>query len=95
MHRTELIAHIADLMTRLKRPPPAKIAIDGIDASGKTILADELAAFLQQAGHPAIRASIDGFHNPREVRHQRGSLSPEGYFYDSFDYPALKKLLLD
>ncbi len=95
MRRTELITHITDPITRLKRPPPAKIAIDGIDASGKTTLADELAVFLQKTGYPIIRASIDGFHNSREVRHQRGSLSPDGYFYDSFDYPALKKLLLD
>lgn len=94
MRRAELITQIADPIIRLKRPPPAKIAIDGIDASGKTTLADELAVFLQQTGHPIIRASIDGFHNPREVRHQRGPLSPEGYFYDSFDYPTLKKLLL-
>ncbi|MBZ0317080.1 MAG: hypothetical protein K8L91_11730 [Anaerolineae bacterium] len=89
------MTQIADPITRLKRPPPAKIAIDGIDASGKTTLADELAVFLQQTGHPVIRASIDGFHNSREVRHQKGPLSPDGYFYDSFDYPALKKLLLD
>ncbi|MBI5930762.1 MAG: uridine kinase [Chloroflexi bacterium] len=95
MPRAELIAQIADYIIQLKRPPPVKIAIDGIDASGKTTLADELATFLQQAGHPIIRASIDGFHNPREVRHQQGSLSPAGYFYDSFNYPALKKLLLD
>ncbi|NOG66284.1 MAG: hypothetical protein HND46_22960 [Chloroflexi bacterium] len=84
MHRAELITQIAAHITRLKRPPPAKIAIDGIDASGKTTLADELAVFLQQAGHPIIRASIDGFHNPREVRHQKGPLSSEGYFYDSY-----------
>ena len=95
MRRAELIAQIADHITHLKRPPPVKIAIDGIDASGKTTLADELAAFLEQAGHPVIRASIDGFHNPREVRHQKGLVSPEGYFYDSFDYSALKKRLLD
>lgn len=95
MYRAELMTQIADPITRLKRPPPAKIAIDGIDASGKTTLADELAVFLQQTGHPVIRASIDGFHNSREVRHQKGPLSPDGYFYDSFDYPALKKLLLD
>lgn len=95
MHRAELIAQIADHINMLKRPPPAKIAIDGIDASGKTTLANELAVFLQQAGQPVIRASIDGFHNPREVRYQKGPLSPEGYFFDSFDYPTLKKRLLD
>jgi uridine kinase len=41
-----------------------------------------------------IRASIDGFHNPASIRHQRGTTSPEGYYYDSFNYQALKDLLL-
>lgn len=42
-----------------------------------------------------IRAGIDGFHQPREVRHQRGTLSPEGAYYDSFDYPAVRSTLLE
>jgi hypothetical protein len=31
------------------------------------------------------RVSIDGFHPPRELRVQRGDLSAEGYYRDSFD----------
>jgi uridine kinase len=95
MNRIDLIAEIAKRIAGLNSSYPRKIAIDGIDASGKTTLANELAEFLQQAGHPTIRASIDGFHNPREIRYQRGPLSPEGYYFDAFDYPTLKKLLLD
>ena len=44
---------------------------------------------------PIIRAGIDGFHNPRELRYRRGADSPEGYFLDSFDYEALRTLLLE
>lgn len=42
-----------------------------------------------------IRASIDGFHRPRFDRYRRGRDSPEGYYRDSFDYDALKNVLLD
>ena len=68
------------------------VAIDGPDAAGKTTFADALAASIDA---PVARASIDGFHNPREVRLQRGSLSPEGYYLDSFDYDSLAERLLD
>ncbi|MDQ3327773.1 MAG: uridine kinase, partial [Chloroflexota bacterium] len=73
---------------------PTRVAIDGVDAAGKTTLADELAGPLRARGRLVIRASIDGFHNPREVRHRRGPDSPEGYYLDSFDHGALCASLL-
>ncbi|MCL4880084.1 MAG: uridine kinase [Anaerolineae bacterium] len=78
----------------IDHPYPTCVAIDGIDAAGKTTLADRLAARLRERGRSVIRASVDSFHNPPDIRHQRGKLSPEGYFYDSFDYEALKSQLL-
>jgi len=75
---------------------PQKIAIDGIDASGKTIFADRFAEYLRNGSNrQVIRASIDGFHNPSEIRLQQGEYSPEGYYNDSFNYKDLKQLLLD
>ena len=74
---------------------PTRVAIDGVDGSGKTKLADELAEPVRRAGRAVIRASVDGFHNPRAVRYARGPDSPEGYFLDSFDYAALRRALLD
>ena len=76
------------------RSHPVRVAIDGVGASGKTVLADELAARLAESGRSVIRASIDGFHRPRSERHARGGLSPEGYLDDSFDYEAVKSCLL-
>jgi uridine kinase len=93
--RERLIQELASQIARLERPHPLRVAIDGVDAAGKTTLADELAPAISGFGRPVIRASIDGFHNPAAVRRQRGPLSPEGYFLDSFNYPALRRELLD
>jgi uridine kinase len=46
-------------------------------------------------GRPVIRASVDDFHNPRAVRYARGRHSPDGFYLDSYDYNALRQLLLD
>lgn len=86
---------LADLIVaRAARRTPLRVAIDGVDASGKTTLADELASLLTGRGHPVIRASLDGFHRPRGERYLRGPDSFEGYYHDSFDYPALRECLL-
>ena len=94
MARAAVIAQLADLILRAHCPHPLRVAIDGVDAAGKTMLADELAAPLRQSGRQVIRASVDGFHNPRAVRRQRGEFSPEGFYLDSYNYAALKDSLL-
>jgi uridine kinase len=92
--RTALIADLAGRIVAVKRPHPLRVAIDGVDAAGKTTLADELAEVIRARGRPVIRASVDSFHRPRVERQRRGALSPEGYYHDSFDYPALLMSLL-
>jgi uridine kinase len=90
-----IVPKLARAILEHKKDSPLRVGIDGIDASGKTFLANEIASFLVEIGHPVIRASIDGFHNPRTIRHKRGSYSPEGYYYDSFNYDLLKSCLLE
>lgn len=95
MAREETLVALTDLIAaRAVRDAPLRVAIDGVDASGKTTLADELAPLLVERGYPVIRASIDGFHRPRADRYRRGPDSPEGYYHDAFDYPALRASLL-
>ena len=69
---------------------PIIIAIDGIDASGKTTFAKLL--------HDEIEKSyvlpIETFHYKNRFIKQQGENSPEGYYYDSFDYNAIKSSLL-
>lgn len=83
---------IADLRTAGQ---VVRVAVDGVDGAGKTVFADELSEVLRRRGLSVLRASVDGFHNPAEVRYRRGRRSPEGFFRDSYDYAALKRLLLD
>lgn len=71
-----------------------RVAINGVDGSGKTRLADELAPLLKAKNADVIRASIDGFHNPRAIRYAKGETSPEGFYHDSFDFKKFKNLLL-
>ncbi len=93
--RLAVIQTLADAVVSLRRPHPVRVAIDGIDNAGKTVLADEMAALVERRGRPVLRASIDGFHRPRAERLRRGALSAEGYYYDSFDYGALRRCLLE
>lgn len=67
------------------------IAFDGPDAAGKTLMARAVAHRLSR---PAIGASVDGWHNPRDVRLRRGADCPEGYYRDAFDLDALVRDLL-
>ncbi|HRQ22576.1 MAG TPA: hypothetical protein PLF42_04015 [Anaerolineales bacterium] len=90
MTRQQVIHELTKRILSFKRDVPLRVGIDGIDAAGKTSLANEL----KNLGHPVLRASIDGFHKPKEIRRQRGSLSPEGYYYDSFNYNLLTTHLL-
>jgi len=93
--RGRCLEALARLILRVERPHPVRVAVDGPDAAGKTILADDLAPLLERSGRPVIRASVDGFHRPRAERFRRGPESPQGYFLDSFDYAALRAALLD
>jgi uridine kinase len=93
--RRDIWGRIADILGGIRPPHPLRVAIDGLDAAGKTTLADELAAELERRGRPVIRASVDGFHHPRARRYRRGPMSPDGYFLDSFDLAAIRREVLD
>lgn len=94
MRRIELLQYLAAAIPGIKKDSPILVGIDGVDASGKTTLADELATVLRTANRTIIKASIDDFHNPEKIRYARGKNSPEGYYRDSFNYKALQDVLL-
>lgn len=94
MKRSQLLDYLSGRIIETKLSHPIRVGIDGPDAAGKTTLAEELVAPLHQSGRPIIRASIDGFHNPAAIRHARGLSSPEGYYFDSFNYQVLFESLL-
>ena len=94
MKRHTLLEYIAGRIAKIARPHPVRVGIDGVDGVGKTTFADELIAPLKSLGHAVIRASIDGFHNPRSVRYAQGRESPEGFFRDSFNLEAFVECVL-
>ena len=94
MERFELIEILTKKIGMLNPDHPVRVAIDGVDGAGKTTLANELAGPVRSLNREVIRASVDGFHNPRSIRYRLGRHSPKGYFTDSFNYAALKADLL-
>lgn len=95
LQRRDLLRGLSLAIVSLHPDWPARVAVDGVDMAGKTTLADELGAAIEMLGRPVLRASVDGFHRPRQVRYRRGKDSAEGFYYDSFDYDTLKEALLD
>ncbi len=96
MSRTDLLKKIASEIKLDYHRRPLCVAVDGVDASGKTVFADELAAVLRaEFGFELIRASIDGFHNPKAIRFAQGQDSPVGYYQDTFNLEALIYNLLE
>jgi uridine kinase len=86
---------VAGRILRLPADRITRVGVDGVDGAGKTMFANELAAVVHSRHRPVIRASVDGFHNPKAVRYRKGRGSPEGYFADSYDYATLRNALLD
>ena len=93
--RDEMLGHLAEAVGAINVAHPTRVAIDGPPAAGKTTLADELAVVLRTQGRDVIRATIDEFVFPRAQRYPRGEYSAEGCYFDTHDYDALSRVLLD
>ena len=86
-----VLARLAALVETTAPDRRALVAVAGVDTSGKTTLADALAAAVQRE---TVRESVDDFHRPRAERYRRGRTSPEGCYRDTFDHDALRDRLL-
>jgi len=84
-----MIDQVCDFIKNKKTDHPLCVAIDGIDASGKTKLAKEFSFPLRRTGRQIINISLENYLQPTSIRYKRGRESPEGYYYDSFNYPLL------
>lgn len=92
--RDQSLEQIAERISNIERPHPVRVGIDGIENSGKTTLANELAPHIESLGRHVIRATVDLFHAPRAVRYRQGRESAKGYYEDSFDYDSFNDRLL-
>lgn len=88
-----VLDRLADLVAATRPGDRVRVAVDGVDTSGKTTLADRLTELVTER-RPVARASVDSFHHPRAERYRRGRDSAEGCYDDTFDLPALRERLL-
>jgi uridine kinase len=93
--RDEMLSCLAEAVRSATGAHPTRVAVDGPPAAGKTTLADELAVVLRAQGRDVIRATIEGFLFPEAQRYRRGEYSPEGCYFETHDYDALNRVLLD
>jgi uridine kinase len=77
-----------------KKEKPIRIAINGIEGTGKTIMAEKLTEYLNSENTKAIQVSIDGFHFNKEVRYKQGRDSAKGYYENSYDEIAFVEKVL-
>ncbi|GGU58015.1 uridine kinase [Lentzea flava] len=93
--RDRVLGRIADHLVAQVSGHTLRVAVDGITAAGKTTLARELTAAVSARGRVAAHLSMDGFHNPRAVRHRQGRDSADGYYADAYDFASFRRLVLD
>ncbi|MBO0687214.1 MAG: hypothetical protein J2P45_29035, partial [Candidatus Dormibacteraeota bacterium] len=93
--RDVVLGELAGRVLSVTRQHPVRVAIDGCSAAGKTTLADELAdAVRERTARAVIRVGIDYFKRARALRTAFPPDSPESYYLDSWDYAAVRDLLL-
>lgn len=91
--REDVLLHLAGQVNALSTGRPL-VAIDGVDGSGKTVFAAQLASALRSSGRSVIEIHVDDFHHLRAHRYQRGRVSAAGFWLDSYDYEALERDVL-
>ncbi len=87
---------LGDLVLRIRTLHPVRVGIDGPSAAGKTTLANSLATALRaRTGRTVVRAEIDYFMVMVEDRTAHPYDSPESYYLDAWNYPAIRQQLLE
>ncbi|WP_338887876.1 hypothetical protein [Rhodococcus sovatensis] len=92
--RAQALMLVAQYVHARRLDHPVRVAVDGVTASGKTTLADELSNELTKLGRSVHRLSMDGFHHPRARRYKQGRHSALGYYEDAYDFSSLAQHVL-
>lgn len=94
MKTSDLLVELSSKILDLQTEKPLIVAINGLDGAGKTVFAKDLVKILRTKSKDILYAPIDGFHNSKEIRYEKGKDSPEGFYQDSYNYNKLKELLI-
>lgn len=77
-----------------KKEKVIRIAINGIEGTGKTVFAQKLTTYLNAKKIKAIHVTIDGFHFNKAFRYRQGRDSAKGYYEDSYNEIAFVEKVL-
>lgn len=89
-----IFEEIACFILDLECNHPIRVGIDGITASGKSTFAKSLVSELLKSKRPIKMTTLDGFHNPRVKRYEKGRESADGYYFDAYNYKGILENLL-
>jgi uridine kinase len=71
-----------------------RVAINGIEGTGKTVFCEKLTEFLNENKLTAVQISIDGYHNFKNIRYRQGRDSATGYYKDAYnEYQFVENVL--
>ena len=87
MKQAEVFSFIASELSKVREAEykPIRVAINGIEGTGKTTFAISLVKYLNGHNQNAIHITIDGFHFNKKARYRQGRNSAKGYYEDSYD----------
>lgn len=71
-----------------------RVGINGVEGTGKTVFCEKLTKYLIDNGQNAIQITIDGYHNPKEIRYKQGRNSAIGYYEDAYNENAFVDYVL-
>ncbi|CAN5549140.1 uridine kinase [soil metagenome] len=91
----EVIQMLARAVASISVGHPARVAVDGRSAAGKTTLADKLAKAVHSYGREVVRASIDDFHRTDHRERRRVGWTPQSYYDQGYDYQTFTEFMLD
>jgi uridine kinase len=75
----------AIFLVQKQKNKPLRIAINGVEGTGKTTFVSAFCDYLQKKDLEAIHVPIDGFHYNKKHRYQQGRNSARGYYEDSYN----------
>jgi uridine kinase len=73
------------VLLQKQKQKPLRIAVNGIEGTGKTTFVLAFCAYLQEHKLEAIHVGIDGFHYNKKHRYQQGRNSARGYYENSYN----------
>ncbi|MBI4407946.1 MAG: hypothetical protein HY565_05615 [Candidatus Kerfeldbacteria bacterium] len=96
MKANELLELLAKQIETLQnhRNSPLRVAVNGIEGSGKTTFSVQLVDYLNSHGYKAVHVTIDGYHNPKTKRYEQGRDSAQGYYEDAYNEAAFVENVL-